>query len=836
MKPNRPARRLLSLLLFVALCSWSRWYDLHRIPTAPVERFTGISAGSLAFEPNQGQADPCARFLVHGRTFSLFLTDRDSVLALSENQPAKSRPRSAPSRMRMVRVHLEGTGRYLQWQGEGLLPGVSNYFIGNDPKQWRVRIPHYARVEAHEVYPGIDMVYYGREGRLEYDFIVKPGGDPSRIGLAFESPGKGRLDNQGNLVLVPGDLGAVFQKPRVYQGSGAGRREVKGRYVRAGKGRIGFELGPYDKGLPLVIDPVLAYSTYLGGSGNDAGYGVAVDGAGNAYVVGSTSSANFPLQGPYQGLMAGTNDAFVTKVNPNGNGLVYSTYLGGSVNEAALSVALDGAGNAYVTGSTTSGNFPVVGAIQPVNPDPNGVVSFVTKLNSPGTGIIYSTYLGGTGGTDDARGIAVDGGGNAYVTGDTDSANFPTLAPIQPSFTGINNAFVSKINAAGNAFAYSTFLGGTNGQDEGRGIAVDGAGNAYVTGIAGSSNFPTVNPVQAALGGPPGSATNAFLTKVNAAGTAWVYSTFLGGNSYDGGLSVAVDGAGNAVVAGYAASANFPLQNPLFTLATMAPGVTHAFLAKFNPAGNGLVFSTAFGGNQGDVGRAVALDAAGNPVLAGETNSTNFPLQNPIQAAPGPGFVAQVNAAGSVLLFSTYISGLAQGVVLDANGDLYAAGYTGGNLVTTAGAFQTQFGGGITSGFTLPLDAFALKIGLATATPTATSTPTTSPTPTFTAIPQADCANFTVSVNLFHPSLGPVTLTVSNGCLTGDYSMKVFNSAGEHVRTLGLIPVPGADPASPVTTLWDGKNKYGDECASGTYIFFYTNPQHSGMRRVILIR
>jgi len=450
---------------------------------------------------------------------------------------------------------------------------------------------------------------------------------------------------------------------------------------------LGFEVGAYDASLPLVIDPTLVYSTYLGGSGFDYGSGIAVDSAGNAYVTGQTYSTDFPTANPFQAARVGGPDAFVAKLNAAGSALVYSTYLGGNGDDYGRGIAVDAAGNAYVTGETGSTNFPTANPLQASNAGGN-YDAFVAKLNAAGSALVYSTYLGGSD-YDYGYGIAVDAAGNAYVTGETFSTNFPTANPLQASNAGGPNAFVAKLNAAGSALVYCTYLGGSGG-DSGQGIAVDAAGNAYVTGETGS-NFPTANPFQASNAGGP----DAFVARLNATGSALVYSTYLGGNGNDHGSAIAVDAAGNAYVTGETFSTNFPTANPL--RASNAGG-GDVFVAKLNAAGSALVYCTYLGGSSWDYGTGIAVDAAGNAYVTGLTGSTNFPTANPLQAANAGGnydaFVAKLNAAGSALVYSTYLGGsdtdFGYGIAVDAAGNAYVTGETYSRNFPTANAFQNS--------------------------------------------------------------------------------------------------------------------------------------------------
>ena len=414
-------------------------------------------------------------------------------------------------------MKLDSANRPRRAIGLEKLPGISNYFIGNDPAQWHTNVPQYARIQFEGVYPGIDQVWYGNQRRLEYDFVVAPGADAKQIQVAYEGVESLRVEANGDLVLRTA-LGEMRQqKPRVYQEIGGRQVEVAAQYAIVARNRVSFELAGYDRKRGLRIDPVvLAYSTYLGGSDTDAGGGIAVDGTGSAYITGCTTSTstNFPTQSPYQATYQGGYDVFVTKLTPAGNALAYSTYLGGSGNDQGSGIAVDAAGYAYVTGSSTSYNFPTQLPYQATLKGSTNV--FVTKLTPAGT-LAYSTYLGGSG-NDQGNGIAVDGAGSAYVAGQTKSTNFPTRSAYQAMLKGTANAFVTKLTPSGNALAYSTYLGGTS-SDSANGIAVDAAGSAYVTGTTASPNFPTQLPYQATLKG----STNVFVTKLSSASRVGIF-------------------------------------------------------------------------------------------------------------------------------------------------------------------------------------------------------------------------------------------------------------------------------------------------------------------------
>jgi hypothetical protein len=638
-------------------------------------------------------------------------------------------------------------------RGKEPLPGTSNYFLGKDPNRWMAGIPSFSRVEYRSVYPGVDLTYYHTASGLEYDFVVAPGADPRPVRLFFEGARKLAIAQDGSLNLSVGDNSVRMHKPIAYQSTGGRKKSVSARFVTAENGAIGFALGAYDRTKPLIIDPVLTYSTYLGGSADDSASAVAIDLLGNIYVTGSTMSIDFPLTGPYQTVNHGTQNVFVAKLNAAGSAYVYSTYLGGSGADSGLGIGVDAGGYACITGAATSPDFPTLAALQPSLTGPQN--AFVAKLNAKGSGLVYSTYLGGSA-SDQGNAIASDASGNCYVTGSATSPDFPVLAAIQPLLAGGSDAFLAKINAAGTAYSYSTFLGGS-ANDSGRGIAVDASGSVYLTGDTASPGFPTRNAIQAALAG----GSDAFVAKVNAAGTGLAYATFLGGSGNDTGRSIAVDSAGGVYVTGDTASANFPLANPI--QAGLAGG-SDAFVTEINPAGTGFVFSTYLGGSGNDLGRGIAVDGAGNAYIAGETASPNFPLANPLQLTPGGGkdaFVTELAAGGAALAYSTNLGGSgddsAYAITTDQAGDAFLVGSTASSNFPTVSAVQPSAAGG--------QDAFIAKVAFPqNLVPVAGLSPST-----------LSFANLFVgqhsqarSVTLANTGLAP--LAIAGIAITGDFS------------------------------------------------------------------
>jgi hypothetical protein len=468
------------------------------------------------------------------------------------------------------------------------------------------------------------------------------------------------------------------------------------------RNRVSFELAQYDRKRELRIDPVvLVYSTYLGGSDYDRTFAIAVDGTGSAYVTGYTQSTNFPTLSPYQATYLGGQDVVVTKLTPSGNALVYSTYLGGAGSDTGAGIAVDAAGSAYVTGWTSSTDFPTLLAYQATRG--GSYDAFVTKLAPAGNALVYSTYLGGTS-LDQGWAIAVDGVGAAYVTGTTQSTNFPTLSAYQATSHGGFDAFVAKLSPAGTALVYSTYLGGS-GDESGQGIGVDAAGSAYVAGWTSSTNFPTHSAYQPANQGED----DVFVTKLTPAGSALVYSTYLGGSDMDDAWGVAVDGAGSAYVTGVTASTNFPT---LSAYQATLQGGYDAFVTKLSPAGTALVHSTYLGGSGDDYGEAIAVDAAGSAYVTGYTLSTNFPTQSPYQATlqgNANAFMTKLTPAGNALVHSTYLGGASDdegwGIAVDGAGAAYVAGQTSSTNFPTQSPYQGTYQGA-------PYDAFVTKLAL----------------------------------------------------------------------------------------------------------------------------
>src|SRR6202453_1583801 len=694
-----------------------------------------FAALPLVFEQNQGQTDAQVKYMARANGYQLFLTSHDAVFSLhskSSSSEADARresrtsqlenrnlgdhrkSRSSAVRMRLVNGNADATVT-----AADPLPGKSNYFIGNDPKNWHTNIAQLARVSYKNIYPGIDLAYYGEQSKLKFDFIVAPQSDPAAIDLAFTGAERLATDASGNLVISSAAGDVLLHKPVAYQRQSGARQLVDAQFVLKPHNQVQFHLGEYDRSRELVIDPTVTYATYLGGNAEDDAYGIGFDGSGNAYVTGQTESTDFP------GTAANTYDAsfdvFVTEIAANGASLVYSTYVGGSRADSGNALAVDPSGDVFVAGGTSSPDFPTTaGSFQP-SFGGGTLNAFVFELKPGGAALTYNTYLGGTG-MDYANGIAIDSTG-AYVIGSTTSADFPAPAPVFPSaLSGSSNGFVTKLNPTGTALLYSTFLGGSG--DFASAVAVL-SNQAYVTGTTQNTTFPTTSQsFQSTCASCSSTSTDAFVTVFNSSGTGLVYSTFLGGSGTDAGLGIAVDSSGDAYITGFTQSADFPVQSPWQkTIGSTQAPPQNAFVSKLNPSGSSLVYSTYLGGNSSDGGNSIAVDTNNNAYVTGQAGSPNFPLEQPTQGTLGGGndaFVSLFNSSGS-LFFSTYLGG-------SQNENTYTSGATAplgsiaadgkGDVYVTRNTFSTDFPTAAASGTEVFQTACA-SCGAATPTPDA---------------------------------------------------------------------------------------------------------------------
>jgi hypothetical protein len=660
------------------------------------------AASPLSFEENLGQVDGQVKYLARGEGYTLFLTPSAAVLGLRKG--------GAVQPTQWLRLELQGATAQPAIAGEDKLPGQSNYFRGRNQAQWRTNIPTYSRVRYQQVYPGVDLIYYGRQGRLENDFELNAGIDPHVISWQVTGAEGISVNSSGELVLLTGGSKVHLQPPRAYQGGGARQREVPIHYRVRGQ-KVGFELGTYDRGQKLTIDPVLTYSTYLGGTGGDVAYGVAINSAGNMFVTGITASLTFPTSsGTYQPAYVGDGDIFVTEFDPTGTRIVFSTYLGGTGVDTPAQILLNAAGNIFLVGSTTSSNFPTTSGV--FQPNYGGIQdAFLTEMKGDGTGLVFSTYIGGSA-ADFGTAMTLDPAGDVYVVGSTQSTDFLTMNPLQLGNDGLYDAFVTEVSPTG-ALLYSTYLGGSQA-DYGTGIAVDTSGNVYVSGYTSSTDFPTQNALQSSLGG----GTDIFVTKFRPGSTALLFSTYLGGSSQDQALSMIVDSSGNIyltgdTLTGDTQSPNFPVTSTAYQSSLL--GTQNTFLTKIAPGASELVFSTLFGGSGTDEATAMAIDSSGNIYLTGFTQSGNFPLLNafqdilgtsgagncgstslinvPVNYVCADAFVAKFSPSG-LPLYASFLGGSGtdsgQGIAVDSAGVVYVVGgTTSPNFPITSGSSPT---------------------------------------------------------------------------------------------------------------------------------------------------
>jgi hypothetical protein len=672
------------------------------LSTQPIEHAATAGLTHLRFEENHGQFEPSIRYLARTRGFGLYLTEDGATFALQRGiTPEGAMPPGAEHEgvhePQVVSMQIVGA-RAVQPRGVQPLEGRSNYFVGGDASRWRQNVPSFGRVRYEQVLPGVDVVYYGTtQGELEYDFEVQPGADV--LALQVEYTGVLDIDlTPGGDALLELEDGGVLRKraPVAYQRDDLGARvPVAAAFRKLANNRLGFALSGYDPARALVIDPVLTYATYLGGSRFDEFFGVAANSAGETWAVGYTTGTLFPTRSPYQAAYGGgSSDAVIVKFNSTGSQFVFSTYLGGSGTDQAYSVGIDGSGNAYVTGVTYSTNFPTLSAFQAAHG--GGLQdAFVAKFTSTGT-LAYSTFLGGS--QDDfARGIAVHPLGSVYLVGTTFSGDFPLLNAVQGTLSGTSDAFVANLSSAGNSLVYSTFLGGS-AQEYGHAIAVDVAGAAFVAGQSVSTDFPSVSAVQATYGG---GASDAFVSKLAPGGSSLQYSSYLGGSGADSALAI-THSAGAAYVVGSTSSLNFPVSagaaQPIYG------GSGDGFLSRFSTTGEALSFSTFLGGSASDVANGVILDTYSSVYVLGQTSSSDYPLRDPLEGQStlkggSDAFITAFGIGTGQQVFSTYLGGngddRAVAAARRAESALHIVGNTNStNFPVITAPFASPLGGG----------------------------------------------------------------------------------------------------------------------------------------------
>jgi hypothetical protein len=784
----------------------------------------------ISFEENRGQFDGRVRYLARGNGFTLSLGEREAALGL----------RSEDGKRDAVAMRFIGATPS-RIQGLGTRPGVSNYISADDRAAWQTNVPSYEQVRYTEIYPGIDLVFYGLGGALEYDFVVAPGADASAIRLAFDHARGVRVDAEGDLVLST-EAGEIRQhRPVLYQETAGGRVAVVGDFVVAGR-EAWFRVGAYDPSLPLVIDPVVTFSTLIGGDGQEEVEDLAVDGSGNVYICGSTSSDDYPLLNPIQSNRQGNTDAFVTKLNAQGSAMIYSTYFVSDDIDFANAIDVDASGRAAVVGRANYSGWPLKNqyARHGLFYDPDCTIAV---LNAAGNDLVYGTYFGGRD-VDEAFGVAWDLHGNLFVVGKTESNNFPTkspsnLAPKQENLGGAFDAFVAKFDpdVSGNgSLVYSTYLGG-GGTEIALAVDVDDFERAYVTGVTGSFNFPTTSAIQNAQGG----VNDAFVTKYNADGTAVFYSTFHGGNGPDqgNGIVAAPDGS-SVVVVGQTDSTNLSVQNAFQPNAgdgVPNDGKKDMFALKLDAEGDQRVFSTYLGGPLNDFATDAALDARGNVYAAGFA-AVNFPFIDPVEVngstATTGALIVKMTAAGIVTLATAIDTNASQGrgIAVDEGGDVYFAGTTVSNTFPTVGTPFQPLKNAFGDGFVMKLD---LTVDDTIGRFTRTGTPTFTLSNSNTA-PAADIvAAFGVGGDV------PVTGDFNNDGIqtfgiykpaTGQFQLRNTNSAGAPDNTF----VFGAGNQVPIVGDWDGNGR--DTVGvydPATSAFFLRNANNAGAADITLV-
>ena len=715
MMPNNTIQKFRRVLAFLALCGTAFFIFPFNLPNqiqtkVSAETKTQDISPKVSFEENRGQFDKQVRYFARAGGANVFLTASEAVYVL----PLKNNEKHAFA----LRMKIVGANTESLFAGENLREHRTNYFKGAE-ENWRTDIPNFGTVRYENVYDKIDMVWHGLEsGATRYDFVVRPNADAEQIALDFEGADNLEIDAEGNL-LIHTAAGIIKQnKPFSFQETDGAKQEIESRFIIE-QSKIKFAVGEYDRSKPLVIDPTvslnnLAFATFLGGSEDDQAFDLKIDNAGSIYVTGFTESPFFPTtSGTFDTNHNANQDVFVTKLNPAGTQVIYSTFIGGNGSDEGRSISIDSSGNAYLTGVTTSPTFPTTAGVFDTTHN-GGADVFALKLNPNGSALVYSTYVGGNA-FDESYSIARDSSNNVYVIGRTAGGvtPFPTTAgAFDTTFNGVNDAFVFKLDGTGASLLYSTFLGG-DAIDYGQGIAVDAGGNVFATGFTASSVTPfptTAGAFDTTFSGN----VDIFVTKLNSAGSALTYSTLMGGTNEDSAQDIEIDAQGNAYIVGNVLNGGFPTTAGAFD--TTHNGVVDAVVVKLNPAGSALVYSTYLGGISTENGNDIALDQFGNAYVTGLTfdGVTDYPTTTgAFDTAHNGGqdvFVSKLNGNGSTLLYSTLLGGAendsGNGIAVDQNGNIYVTGLTNDaatDLPVTGEAFQS-FHGGLT-------DVFVSKFG-----------------------------------------------------------------------------------------------------------------------------
>jgi hypothetical protein len=817
----------------------------HKSALNPLQVRAAFGHLPMSFEPNRGQSNDQVKFQTRGNGYALYLAKNEAVLAFPADSKGNLDSTKSGS---LVEMQLVGGNPDAGISGAEPLPGHSNYFIGNNPSRWRRNIPQFSRVQYRGVYPGVDLAFYGKQNRLEYDFDVAPGSNPRQIELTFKGAKSMTLAENGDLVLALDGRELRFEAPHIYQASSAGTQTIAGSFVLRGNSTAGFEVGEYDRSRTLIIDPVLAFSTYLGGSGDEscstitgAAFvphcpAIAVDSASRAYVAGATTSSGGTFGGATAPSLTGGADVFLARLDSNGSALDYVTYLGGSGTEYPAGVGVDSGFNVYVAGTTNSANFPVTASAFQSTAGSVGNHVFVAKLDSSGSAHLYSTYLSGTG-IDTASGFAVDILGRAYVIGTTTSSNFPTTGgALQPTAAATNQFFFSKVDPAAsgtNSLLYSTYIGGStpsNGAVMGGAVAVDSIFNVYLAGGTTFTDMPVVNAYQSTLKGAGTSDVWAARLNAPASNTQQytpLYETYLGGSGNDVAYGVASDGT-STYITGSTSSSDITLPTATTAFQSTNKGGIDAFVAKFGvPVTTGttqgsvpLSYFTYLGGGSTDTGLAIVADSNQNARVTGFTDSSDFPVAiGPIQGSSGGGrdaFFARIltntTSTTTNTSSSTFLGGsgtdVGTSLALDSSLNDYVAGETKSGNFPSASPLQPSLSG--------PSDAFVSKLGPSTS---GLSMPAVTPA---NALPAANAANPAVSpsptgvgsqvtftyyiYNTTDPVSGVVftdTLGANSGTASAAASPGTCASSsnGTIVCSLGTVPTSITTTSGTTTTL-----------------------------------
>jgi hypothetical protein len=694
MLPIKPALLLLITTLFFSTILALQPTSPSHLRSDTPHLHTILNEFPLSFIPNVGQTASSIHYQLHAAGGNVFFTPTEVIFTLfapparQEQTDISAIPKvsildraSKQAEFSNVRQQFVGAQAIPRITGSFEQAGKVNYLLGSDPSHWFTNLPTYGEIVYQQLYPGIALHYDGADGQLKGTYTVAPGADPSQIRWRYDGIERVQVNKEtGDLIVTSSEGGVlVEQRPVAWQMVDEQQMSVEVEYAVGSDGSVGFTLGAYNPSIPLVIDPTLIWSTYAGGSSYDRALNIATDSSGNVYITGETSSNNFtPIKNAVKDKFGGENDAFVMKINSAGNQILYSTYLGGSGYEWASGLTVDSSGSAYITGLTTSTNFPLEKPLQPSKPG-GPQDAFVTKLSSDGSTLIFSTYLGGNAGqgSDGGTGTAIDAAGNVYVTGITNSTNFPLKNPLQPKYGGNPfDVFVSKISSDGQELLFSTYLGGSGDDQSYEGIALDNSNNIHITGFTNSNNFFGIDTQQNKYGG---GSYDVFVSKINADGSSLLFSRYIGGSNTDQGSSIAVDdSSGSIYVVGNTSSDTLPAAHP----SRKNEGGGDVFIARLDNQGNNVLYSTFFGGSAYDVGRDVVVTNSGEVYIVGATSSDKFPLVKSLQNYGGgsDAFLIKLNPETNEILYSTFFGGngndSGRGVSLSDSGSVYIAGST----------------------------------------------------------------------------------------------------------------------------------------------------------------